>query len=456
MSFPPPVYRSNIYGGAFSVASSESVTSLPAYSAQQHRPRTASAAREPTEHLFELKDKKQRAWATLKLNSSARSSSSLPTFLEGENLQGSVSLDLSHRENILGVTIQIRGSIVTGPSEHDRLAFLDISTPLWLKGMPNPRDTESDSGGRLSGDYHWPFSIPLPRDVILPDAKGKHGGMKTYQLPQTFLERTTRASVFYELFVHIARSTFRVDNKLQTMFVYVPAIRPEPPSQLRQMAYRQNGPLPGPDLDPEGWYTLPPTCISGKVFGNRRVVIQSVLSLAKPLSYTRGSVIPLSIIFACEDSQALNLVCTSRTINLILQRYTAFSHGPAGAEFAREDIVHLPDGPRALDINHAVWWSVPVADSTQTCRFDGELHLPKSLKPSSSVSHFSISYRVVLRPFQVTGFVPDNPKAPPSLQQEVQIATIYAKGPKPRCFTPPTYEYEIGDNLAIPPARSYI
>lgn len=222
MAFPP------VYGGTFSV--SQSVTSLPPYTAYA-RPSTAGAVRELTEHVFEIKDKKKKPWATLKLSSSARSSSSLPTFLEGDKITGSVTLDLSSCEKILGVSIlvsavfrgvlhldfivQIRGQIITGPQNKDRLYFLDTSTPLWVKGMANPRDSDPVAHhGQLSGDYHWPFSISLPKEVTLPDPSGKPpGALKTYHLPQTFLERTTRASVYYELFVHIARSTFRVDNK---------------------------------------------------------------------------------------------------------------------------------------------------------------------------------------------------------------------------------------------------
>jgi hypothetical protein len=84
--------------------------------------------------------------------------------------------------------------------------------------MPNPRDANSGAAGshyhgKLSGDYHWPFSISLPKEVTLADPARKHGAVQTYRLPQTFLERTMRASVYYELCVHIARSTFRVDNK---------------------------------------------------------------------------------------------------------------------------------------------------------------------------------------------------------------------------------------------------
>jgi hypothetical protein len=98
MSFPP------VYGGTFSV--SQSVTSLPAYTARD-RPSTAGAVRELTEHEFDIKDKKKKPWATLKLRSNARSSASLPTFLEGDKITGSVTLDLSSSEKILGVSLLV-------------------------------------------------------------------------------------------------------------------------------------------------------------------------------------------------------------------------------------------------------------------------------------------------------------------------------------------------------------
>ncbi|KAJ7077165.1 hypothetical protein B0H15DRAFT_862630 [Mycena belliarum] len=440
MSFPP------VYGGPFSV--SPSVASLPAYTAHE-RPRTAGAVRQLTEHLFEIKDKKKKAWATLKLTSHARSTTSLPTFLEGDKITGSVTLNLTNSEKILGVSILIRGSMIAGPNPHDRLCFLDKTTPLWLKGMPNPEDSILPDG-RLSGDYHWQFSVALPKEVALPDPEGKHGAYKTYHLPQTFLERSTRASVCYELFVHIERSVFRVDNKLQTMFVYVPAIRPDPPSQSRQLAYRQNGPILGPDADPEGWLSLPMVSITGTVFNTRRVNIKCQLSLAKPLSYTRGSVIPCSLTYACDDPQALELVCTPATTNVCLQRQVDFSPAPAAAEYALRDST----SHSLLEISRAVWWPVHDGRGLGSCRLDGEIHLPKSLKPSSTISHFRISYHVTLLPFEVTGFAMQAAK--PALKQEVQIATMFPKGPKPRMYTPPCYESDVGDSMLIPPARAYI
>ncbi|KAJ7814615.1 hypothetical protein B0H14DRAFT_2849950 [Mycena olivaceomarginata] len=385
LSFPP------IYGGTFSVSPSLAT-----------RPSTAGAVRELTEHV-------------------------LPTFLEGDKITGSVTLDLGSSEKILGVSVLIRGQIVTGPSHQDRRSFLDLSTPLWLKGMPNPRDTNPGAAGsgKLFGDCHWPFSISLPKEVILPDPAGKHGAVRAYKCPQTFQERTTRASVFYELSVHIARSTFRVDNNLQTMFVY-PTAR-----------VSANGPIPGPDLDPEGWHTLRTASVAGTVFNARRVKYS--------LSYTRGSVIPLSLTYLCNDSQALKTRLHTRHNQC----------APTAAEYyARNWSGDVPLDP-VLEIYRAVWWPVDDGLGSGSSRFDGEIHLPKSLKPSSNIPNFSIDYAVVMLPFHVTGFAAQSPP-PLILEQNVQIATMFPKGPKPRVYSPPSYQYEIGDNMFIPPARGYI
>jgi hypothetical protein len=58
---------------------------------------------------------------------------------------------------------------------------------------------------------------------------------------------------------------------MQIMFKYIPITKPGPPSPLRLLAYQENSPLWGPDADPEGWYTLEPVRIRGKVFNTRSV-----------------------------------------------------------------------------------------------------------------------------------------------------------------------------------------
>lgn len=95
---PPPVYHDR-----FSVQSS--VVTLPAYT-RRPRPSTASR-RELTEHIFELKSKKSKPWATLKLLSSARNPDQLPTYIEGDSIGGSLGLSLDHPDHILRITATV-------------------------------------------------------------------------------------------------------------------------------------------------------------------------------------------------------------------------------------------------------------------------------------------------------------------------------------------------------------
>lgn len=59
-------------------------------------------------------------------------------------------------------------------------------------------------------------------------------------------------------------------NRLQTSLIYIPTTRPDPPSLLRQLAYQENTPLLGPEVDPEGWKSVP-FHIRGTIFNTRRV-----------------------------------------------------------------------------------------------------------------------------------------------------------------------------------------
>ena len=65
---------------------------------------------------------------------------------------------------------------------------------------------------------------------------------------------------------------------VKTAFGYVPSIRPDPPSLLRQLAYQEVSPLPGPESDPDGWKTLSPFVFRGVLSRNRAVGIQCTVS----------------------------------------------------------------------------------------------------------------------------------------------------------------------------------
>lgn len=59
----------------------------------------------------------------------------------------------------------------------------------------------------------------------------------------------------------------------------MPRIKPDPPSELRQLAYENGEPIPNPFCDLAGWKTLAPVLINGTVFSHRPVQIKCTVSL---------------------------------------------------------------------------------------------------------------------------------------------------------------------------------
>ncbi|KAJ3517997.1 hypothetical protein NMY22_g13843 [Coprinellus aureogranulatus] len=93
------------------------------------------------------------------------------------------------------------------------------------------------------------------------------------------------------------------------------------------------------------------------------------------------------------------------------------------------------------DVGTAVWW-IPAPH--EACRSDaytrhleGEIPLAKDLRPSCEIAHFSISYSVVLCPFKAANYSSDSAIM---VSEPVEIATMYAKGPRPNAYAPPAYD----------------
>lgn len=55
-------------------------------------------------------------------------------------------------------------------------------------------------------------------------------------------------------------------HRLTSQIGYVPLTKPKPPSQLRRLAYQENVPVLGPDVDPQGWKAFQDVEIKGKLF----------------------------------------------------------------------------------------------------------------------------------------------------------------------------------------------
>ena len=118
----------------------------------------------------------------------------------------------------------------------------------------------------------------------------------------TSTERASPAYIDYKLVVTVRRGAFKVNQtcvssstlrsfsytsfcrltgficRLTTSIFYTPLTRAESPSALRQEAYNNGTPLPGPDGDPEGWKVLPPVQIKGTLFTTKPVEIQCTVS----------------------------------------------------------------------------------------------------------------------------------------------------------------------------------
>ncbi|KAJ3872795.1 hypothetical protein F5051DRAFT_444863 [Lentinula edodes] len=469
----------------------QSVTSLPAYTRRLSPP--SRAHRQLTEHVVELSsdntNKRAKPWATLRVYSKAPAGS-LPTFLEGETITGSVTLnsDMSNSRHVSCVKVivsfslveekgqeevsatsdltegfrplcpTVRGELSSGVLEVDRITFLETSTTLWTK----------DADATRRNGMYWPFSIHLPGEIMAPS--GTMNDVRAYPLPPTFMERKTRACIRYNLIVHISRSKFREDGNLQLTWIYTPTRKPEPPSPLRQLAYQENSPLLGPQADPKGWYTLPSAKVYGTLFKNRIVEVTLKLSLAQPLSYTRGTVIPLSLMLSSIDSQALDLLSSRQALTVRLRRKVSYKRAQNLAEINAPWTSVIPTEP-TVDFVDAVWWqrpgslnlneTGPLPVTTRLYReLEGEILLPKSLKPTFHISHFGIEYYVVMLPFDTTGFVPSTPAQKfhngPILEQRVEIVTMFPKGPRPISHSPPEYQEQIAhpNRTSLPPSRA--
>lgn len=326
----------------------------------------------------------------------------------------------------------VTGRIITGANTSDSFTFLSQSLPIWAKSADIPRVTspsERASSNKLLGHCQWPLSIHLPRNVTVPSSQGV---LQTYRLPETFLERHTSASIQYDFAIRISRGRLRSDAQLTTAFGYVPSTRPDPPSLLRQLAYQEISSIPGPESDPDGWKTLSPFVSRGVLSQNRAIGVQCTLSLAKPLCYARGSVIPCSVKVECDDWSALDLFAAPTAIAVHLQRQVRYFRQPS---YGRAEVAW---NESVADMGAATWWPSPNYRRDPSARYlDGEIKLAKDLRPTSAVAHFKVAYSVVLRPFQVAHFCPDMQG---SLSEPVEIATMHAKGPRPHAYSPPAYE----------------
>jgi hypothetical protein len=104
----PPSYRAPSTRSGLAPASND----LPPYSRRYTLNHPVQVApREPTEHIYKLNDGK----VVLKIHSSAKSSKSLPTFFEKENINGQLTIDAGKGDSIHAINITVRGHELLRP-----------------------------------------------------------------------------------------------------------------------------------------------------------------------------------------------------------------------------------------------------------------------------------------------------------------------------------------------------
>ncbi|EMD36827.1 hypothetical protein CERSUDRAFT_83847 [Gelatoporia subvermispora B] len=395
--------------------------------------------RPSTEHSYYLTSRKGPAWLTLKVTSHARSSGQLPSFFQGDAVAGVVELNLVDEESIKAVSIAITGQLTT--SATDVFTFLQLSEELWSPSMGLPTPTAGTtssvkSNGRLRGSFSWQFSLALPTVV---DMKWRSGSSEPCSLPPSFSERMARVHIQYQLLASVRRGLFHVDAKVGTVFAYTPIIRPEAPSLLRQISYLESAPLPGPEEDPEGWTTLKSIKIRGTIFHAREIDVTCTLSLAQPLCYTRGSVIPCLMDLQTDDLQALHILADSRAPVVRLLRQVSMGVSTASSMSGKVS-AGVAFQPAIQDTRQAVWWPSSRNSRSNVRRLEGEILLNPALKPSCRMGEFELSYSVGVYPLKAVAFTAQDASDHLLQSVPVTIATAYPPGPRARIHSPPDYD----------------
>ncbi|KAJ8495957.1 hypothetical protein ONZ51_g1381 [Trametes cubensis] len=404
----------------------ESQATLPSYSRRVSTVWDVPPAEQV--HCFYLTAKKTGTrWLTLALTSRAASAVDTPTFYQGGDVAGNVKLDLEKEEMVDEITIALYGRLSI--FSHSTSNFLYASQTLYSAAASEPQNT------------HIATSF-LKRGVSIMSSITTNGiaERENYRLPPSFKDTEANVDVQYLLIVRVNRGGFKSGDKLSVPLTYIPLARPSPPSILRQLAYRENTPLVGPDGDPDGWKALASTHIKGFTIWAYTTLLK--VHVSKPLSYTRGAPIHLLISISCSNGQLLDLIGPQSVRLALVQRIT-FGDATQKARFSERLPAQLT--VKAFERASASWWKFPSPTSASapaptTKTFAGELLIPEDLVPGCQILHYGHEYELCLYPFNVVGFTPSTPQKKPLLSERVGIVTAFAQAPRPLSYIPPRYD----------------
>ncbi|KAF8165675.1 hypothetical protein B0H34DRAFT_647443 [Crassisporium funariophilum] len=412
----------------------------------------AAAAASRSDYGFDVKNGQGKSWASLKICcplSSGSTKPKVPIIWGSELVSGSFDLDLDAPQNFNSISIVLRGRIITSSYEDGTYTFLEHPVTSWNRSHGDPRSSSASptgsgasrtkkSDGKLTGKYSWPFSFPFPQEVAI-----RQRNQKVYPTPQSFLDRKTKVSVQYDLVVRMTHGMLRSDTKLNANIQYIPEVAPGPSSMLRQVAYLECLRLPSPEVDPSGWFSITPATIGGMLFNERPVQLRCSVSLADPVCYTRGTVIPCHMSVYSADPVALDVLANPESALLCLICWITYYEDPERSLTRGSSPSSDNDGGNAVlsgavmdasIVGTAVWWVNPDAgDQQENIRcLDGEIHLEKDLQPSCDFLLFKVSYTVELYPFEAPSF---QCSSRPKMSHPVTITTVHGEGPVPIAVT---------------------
>ncbi|KAF8802487.1 hypothetical protein BYT27DRAFT_7341372 [Phlegmacium glaucopus] len=406
---------------------------LPSYT----RVQTQQSPISGSVHERYLGEGKYRKWLSLSVKSSSRDAGSMPVFFEDDDISGQVEVDLEKAESIKGVTISIQGGTTFVGQDHN--IFLQQTQTLWTPTAEN--------GSKLKGKHSWPFSFVLKHEVLMKDDKKNE---TIYRIPPNLTERASPVYIDYKLVVTVHRGMWNFDQTLLMNLGYLPKTFPDPPSELRRLAYTEDSQLIGPDGDPEGWKILAPVKVKGTLFRVKQVEVKCTCAIALPLSYAIGSAIPVIITLTGDDEQVLDVLGNPSAIRLRLVR--SMATGSKGSHF------------QVLAGQAYFWDSKEGGKEVNKRVLQGELELVKTLKPSFKFPNITISvstivpigimviidevmlhqwkYTMELLPFEAAGFVEaaNEGKDPVLLSEQVTLTTRQIPGLITRSYAPPGYE----------------
>ncbi|KIJ54730.1 hypothetical protein M422DRAFT_240812 [Sphaerobolus stellatus SS14] len=367
---PPPSYEEQQLEPLPSSSRSDPIAVVP-------RPPLISESRRRSFQAYTvtgLDNGKGKSQAYLKVFGTQGRSVNVPAFMEGEEITGVVELHLEKTEHIETVTIEVEGSSST--LWKNTSVFLSHEAVLWSTTGSDIRVSP-----KISGEFVWPFAIRLPDRVKINSALNDE--ITEYALPPTFISGSSSIQLQYKLLVKFRRGRFRVDATISSPFIYCLRSSPSLPSELRQLAYRQEREAPGPKRDPAGWDYVGDMPVKGILFDKRIAEVTCVFYLAKPLSYVRGSSIPFYILLRSIDVQALDLFAARGSLSVLLHRTMTEQIDAKTRETNTK-----PVGKGAC------WPSEENLPQTETRRLTGEIPLKEDLQPTFEFENIAITYHI--------------------------------------------------------------